>query len=92
MLQIFFGCPHKCSSIQELENNIVRLLLSSDNACPYGVANTIRELGRSIIEINEAFLVFKIPLITQILSVYSTEQDPLSRVSSNLVSKEILSK
>ena len=90
VVQIFFGCPHKCSSIEELENNIVRLLLANGNGSPYGIANTIRELARSINEINEAFFAFKIPLMTQILSVYSTEQEPSSRVSFSSLSRGFL--
>ena len=91
MVQIFFGCPHKCNSIEELENKIVRLLLANGNVTPYGIANIIRELARSINEINEAFFAFKIPLITQILSVYSTEQEPSSRVSFSSLSEEFFS-
>lgn len=90
--QIFFGCPHKCSNVQELEDSIARLLLANENAHPCGVANTIMELGRSIIQINEAFLAFIIPFITHILSIYSTDPESSSRVSCSLVIGEILSK
>ena len=92
MVQIFFGCPHRCRSVQDLEDSIARLLLASEIACPYGIANTIRHLGNSIIEINDSFLAFKIPLITSILSVYSNEQKYSSGVSCHLVSEELLSK
>ena len=48
---------------------------------PCGTAYTIRGLGSSIIEINEAFFASKIPLITNILNVYAEEQGTSAEVS-----------
>ena len=81
MLQIFFGCPHRCSTARELEDRIARLLLANKKVRPCSFATTIRDLGKSIVEINEAFLTSKIPLIANILNIYSTEQDNYSMVS-----------
>ena len=90
--QIFFGCPHRCSSTQELEDNVARLFLANGIACLRGITNTIRDLGKSIIQINEAFLAFKIPLTTGILSVYCKKQETSSGVSCSLESERLLSK
>ncbi len=48
---------------------------------PCGIAYTIGGLGRSIIEINEAFFASKIPLTTNILDVYVEEQGNSVEVS-----------
>lgn len=58
-----------------MEDKIVNFLR------PCGTAYTIRGLGRSIIEINEAFFASKIPLITNILNVYAEEQGSSAEVS-----------
>ena len=81
MLQIFFGCPHRCSTVRGLEDRIARLLLANKKVHPCNIAATIRDLGKSIVEINEAFLTSKIPLIANILNIYSSEQDNYSMVS-----------
>ena len=81
MVQIFFGCPHRCSTARELDDRIARLLFANKNVQPCSFATTIRDLGKSIIEINEAFLTSKIPLIANIMNIYSTEQDNYSMVS-----------
>ena len=81
MVQVFFGCPHRCSTARELEDRLARLLLANKNVHPCNFATTIRDLRKSIVEINEAFLTSKIPLIANILNIYSTEQDSYSMVS-----------
>ena len=48
---------------------------------PCGIAYIIRGLGRSIVEINEAFFAAKIPLITKILDIYAEEQGSSLEVS-----------
>ena len=84
MVQIFFGCPHRCSSTREMEDSIARLILANTTVCPRDIANTIGELSKSIIEINEAFLTSKIPLIANILNIYSEGQKIPSRVSCRI--------
>ena len=81
VVQIFFGCPHRCSTARELEDRLARLLLANKNVHPCNFATTIRDLRESIVEINEAFLTSKIPLIANILNIYSKEQDNYSMVS-----------
>ena len=81
LLQIFLGCPHRCSTARDLEDRIARLLLANQEVHPCNLATTIRDLRKSIIEINEAFLTSKIPLIASILNIYSTEQNEYSMVS-----------
>ncbi|KAF6226268.1 hypothetical protein HO133_009134 [Letharia lupina] len=83
---IFFGCPHRCSSTRELEDSMARLILANKTVCPCDIANTIRELSKSIIEINEAFLTLKTPLIANILNIYSEEQEILSRIFDTFTS------
>lgn len=63
---------------------MARLILANKTVCPCDIANTIRELSKSIIEINEAFLTLKTPLIANILNIYSEEQEILSRVSCSI--------
>ena len=92
MVQIFFGCPHRCSSPLELEDSIARLLLANKVVGPRGIVNSIKELAKSIIEINGAFLTLKIPLIANIMSIYSKEQEMSLRVSCSLESKGLLAK
>ena len=81
MLQIFFGCPRRCDTARDLEDRIARLLLANKNVHPCNFATTVRDLRKSIVEINEAFLTSKIPLIANVLNIYSTEQDNYSMVS-----------
>ena len=50
-----------------MEDKIVAFMRSC------GIAYTIRGLGRSIVEINEAFFAAKIPLNTNILDIYAEE-------------------
>ena len=90
MLQIFFGCPHRCSTARELEDRTARLLLANEKVHLCSFATTIRDLRKSIVEINGAFLTSKIPLIANILNIYSTEQDKYSMVSCSLVAKGLL--
>ena len=87
LLQIFFGCPHRCSTARELEDRLARLLLVNEKMHPWSFATTIRDLRKSIVETNEAFLTSKIPLIANILNIYSTEQDKYSMVSRSFVAK-----
>ena len=56
---------------------------------PCGIAYTVRGLGRSILEINEAFFAAKIPLITNILNIYAEEQGSSSEVSCALIEKTV---
>ena len=81
ILQIFFGCPHRCSTARDLEDRMARLLLANKNMHPCSFATTVRDLRKSIVEINEAFLTSKISLIANVMNIYSTEQDNYSMVS-----------
>ena len=55
---------------------------------PCSIAYNIRGLGRSIVEINEAFFATKVPLITNILNVYSEEIGTSVEVSRGFDQKD----
>ena len=57
---------------------------------PCGVAYAIRGLGRSIIEINDAFFASKIPLVTNILNVYAEEQENSAKVGCTLSERTVI--
>ena len=54
---------------------------------PCGIAYTIGGLGRSIVEINEAFFAAKIPLVTNMLNIYAEEQGSSLEVSCALIKR-----
>ncbi|RDL42485.1 uncharacterized protein BP5553_02464 [Venustampulla echinocandica] len=82
---IFFGCPHRCSSPQNMEEIVANLLLSGEKISRVGLSTTIKELARSIIEINEAFIKSKMPLLATIMSVYSETTDLALQVFNKFV-------
>lgn len=68
-----------------MEDKVAKLLLVNEFTRPWGIANTIRELGRSIVEINGPFIASKIPLIANIFNVYSTERESSLKVRGDLI-------
>lgn len=64
-----------------MEDKIANLLFTNKNPRPVGVTRTIKELGRSIIEINGSFAVSNIPSLLNIVNVYSEEGDAALQVS-----------
>ena len=67
-----------------MEDKIVAFMRSC------GIAYTIRGLGRSIVEINEAFFAAKIPLVTNILDIYAEEPGSSLKASCALIEKNVL--
>lgn len=79
--QIFFGCPHRCASTQDMEDQVANLLFANKNPRPVGATGITKELGRSIIEINGSFAVSNMPSQLSIVNVYSEEEDAALQVS-----------
>lgn len=80
--QIFFGCPHRSTSTQDMEDAIGSLLYASQYPRPIGALRTIKEISGSVIEINGSFVLSKIPTVGTIVNYYSEEEDAALQVST----------
>ena len=67
-----------------MEDKIVAFMRSC------GIAYTIRGLGRSIVEINEAFFAAKIPLVTNTLDIYAEEPGGSLKASCALIQRTVI--
>ena len=79
-LQVFIGGLHQSHSSEDMEDAVGSLLYAR-NLRPVGAIRTIKELSRSIIEINEFFITSKIPTLTTIVQLYSGEEGTTAQVS-----------
>lgn len=79
-LQIFFACPHRCTSTRDMEDQVANLLFAKEKPRPVGAVRMIRELGRSIIETNGSFAASCIPTLPSIINVYSEEETAARQV------------
>jgi hypothetical protein len=64
-----------------MEDKVANLLFANKYSAPLGTTRSISELGRSITEINESFIVSRMPLLASIVNVYSEEKDAALQVS-----------
>ena len=64
-----------------MEDKIANLLFANKNPRPVGATRSIKELGRSVIEINGSFAVSNFPSLLNIVNVYSEEGDAALQVS-----------
>lgn len=80
-LQIFFGCPHRCTSTQDMEDKVANLLFVDKIPRPIGATRIIKEMGRSIIDINGSFAVSNTLSLPTIINVYSDAEDAALQMS-----------
>ena len=80
-LQIFFGCPHRCTSTQDMEDKVANLLFADEIRRFVGATGIIEEMGRSIIEINGSFAVSSMLSLLSIVNVYSEKENAALQVS-----------
>jgi hypothetical protein len=77
--QIFFQCPHRCSSVVDLEDGLTRLMFAGAHG--RDILGTVKRLVPSILEINGKFIKTKLLMRINIANVVSTAEDPSQRVS-----------
>jgi hypothetical protein len=66
-----------------MEDKVANMLFANKIQRPVGTTRGIKELARSIIEINESFAVSNMPSLLSIVNVYSEEQGAALQVSEN---------
>ncbi|KAI9793748.1 MAG: hypothetical protein M1833_000694 [Piccolia ochrophora] len=81
-LLVFFGCPHRSKSLQDMEDVVAHLIISGHKSPLTSVQRTITELANCIIETNGSFVSSKMLLYPTIVNVYSKYEDDKSRVLS----------
>jgi AraC-like DNA-binding protein len=64
-----------------MEDKVASLLFSHNTSHPVGALRIIRELGRSISEINSYFATSTMSSILSIVNIYSEVNDPVLQVS-----------
>ena len=79
-IQIFFACPHRYKNIQNLEEDIARLLSVDKTRRHYGLGFA-KQLARSVAEINSEFLDTKLFLQARVYNIYSVQETPAAQVS-----------
>ncbi|KAH0557197.1 hypothetical protein GP486_005013 [Trichoglossum hirsutum] len=87
---IFFGCPHRYTNAQDLEDRVANLWFASKNLRPIGAIRNIKELGRSIVEINGFFAVSNMPWLLDIVNVFSEAEDAALQLLWGSHSKNVL--
>tara|TARA_R110002060_G_scaffold61041_5_gene70625 strand:+ start:930 stop:1175 length:246 start_codon:yes stop_codon:yes gene_type:complete len=63
-----------------MEDAIGNLLYATQYPRPIGALRTIKEISRSIIEINGSFVLSKVPTVGTIINLYSEEEDLTAKV------------
>jgi hypothetical protein len=64
-----------------MEDKVAMLLVARGKACPVGAVASIKELARSIIEINGSFALSNTMSLVSIVNVFSEEEDFALQVS-----------
>jgi hypothetical protein len=64
-----------------MEDKVAKIFFANKNPRLVGVTRSIKELARSIIEINGSFAVSNMPSLLSIVNVYSEEEDTALQVS-----------
>ncbi len=64
-----------------MEDKVASFLFANKSRHPVGAAYIIKELARSIIEINGYFAVSNMPSLLSIINVYPEEEDTAMQVS-----------
>jgi hypothetical protein len=64
-----------------MEDNIARLFFAKENPWPSGATRKIKELSRSILDVNGRFTSTEFFSARSIISVYSTENDAAQQAS-----------
>jgi hypothetical protein len=64
-----------------MEDKVATILFANATTRPVGATRNIKELARSIIEINGTFAGSNMPSLLNIVNVYSEEKDAALRVS-----------
>lgn len=78
------GTPHRCESMDDLEDQLYKLILLPGPEIKNGVLRRVKELARQVVRINQRFLATKLPDRAAILNVFATQtncrnQEPSSR-------------
>ena len=64
-----------------MEDKVANLWFANKNPRPIGTIRNIKELGRSIVEINGSFAVSNMPSLLGIVNVFSETEDAALQVS-----------
>lgn len=64
-----------------MEDKVANLLFANQNSRPVGVTRSIKELGRSIIEVNGFFASSNIQTLLSIVNIYSEKEEGGLQVS-----------
>ncbi|KAF8855271.1 hypothetical protein BDZ45DRAFT_507816 [Acephala macrosclerotiorum] len=73
-LLFFFGVPQRAESKWDMEDKIANFLFANAHR-PVLAVNWVKEISRSVLEINEAFVASKFPTICKIVSIASAKTD-----------------
>ena len=63
-----------------MEDKVASLLFASKGTRVVGVVGSIKELARSVIEINGSFAVSSMPSLMSIVNVYSEDENTVPQV------------
>lgn len=86
--QVFFGCLHRWTSSQDMEEKLARLILLGGRSPRQNLARVIETLAESIIESNNAFIDTKILIKLSITNVFYDTEDP-SQQASRVLNKSL---
>ena len=70
---MFFGCPHRWTSVHHVETNVARFLLAGDD--PKGTAQDAKCLANSIIAVNNSFLQTRMLTRATIINAFSVKEN-----------------
>ncbi|KAL8349785.1 hypothetical protein RB598_005240 [Gaeumannomyces tritici] len=80
-LLVFLGCPHRCTSVEDMENSMTRLLFLAENHT-VGISQAARRIAQSVIAANRAFLQTNLLARATVVNMFSTKANLNEQVFS----------